>query len=172
MAIHKDARNLSDDEKRNFVEAVKAIKATGQYDQYVVLHDEAMTRGTPSSVPSFERNAAHRGPAFSPWHREFLRRFELDLQAASGDPTLGVPYWNWAADAADPAASIIWGDDLMGGNGDPNDSNAVKTGPFAYDPSDSDTWTVVDARGEAAGGLRRGFASFTLATQADVEATL
>ena len=42
--------------------------------------------------------SAHRGSIFLPWHREFLRRFELDLQKEVSDVTL--PYWDWAADAS------------------------------------------------------------------------
>jgi tyrosinase len=43
------------------------------------------------------RNLAHKGSVFLPWHREFLRRYELDLQKEVSDVILS--YWDWAADA-------------------------------------------------------------------------
>ena len=53
----------------------------------------------------------HRGPIFLPWHREFLRRFEKELQ-------MPMPYWKWE-DEADPYKAGIW--NWLGGNGDPNE---------------------------------------------------
>ena len=114
------------------------------------------------SSPGFprSRNAAHRGPAFLPWHREFLRRFELDLQRVSGNSNLGVPYWDWAADAADPDASRLW--DIVG----PPASSAsefVMTGRFGFDPNDPaspNNWMIVDRTGLPDGGLIRSCGHF------------
>jgi len=173
MAIRKDATTLSPSEKSNFIQAIKDLKANGKYDQYVLWHVQAMAHGTPTGTPPSVRNAAHKGPAFLPWHREFLRRLESDLQQVSGDPNLGLPYWDWSADAAlsNPSASSIWANDLMGGNGKP-----VSTGPFGYDPSNQSTWTIIDSGGNPAGGLEREFGASinapTLPTQADVSAVL
>src|SRR5262249_48703361 len=33
---------------------------------------------------------------FFPWHRAYLYYFEQILQAAVGDPTLTIPYWDWS----------------------------------------------------------------------------
>ena len=166
MAVRKNALTLSAAEKSAFVQAVKALKANGTYDQYVLQHVQAMAHGTPPGTPSSIRNAAHRGPAFLPWHREYLRRLELDLQQVSGDPNLGIPYWDWATDAAlpNPATSPVWGNDLLGGNGSP-----VTTGPFA-----SGMWTIINGQGNPAGGLSRAFGVniSTLPTQADVTTAL
>ena len=164
MAIRKNALTLSAAEKTAFVDAVKALKANGTYDQYVLMHVQAMNHGTPPGTSPSIRNAAHRGPAFFPWHREFLRRLEVDLQNVSGDPNMGLPYWDWATDAAlaDPATSAVWGNDLLGGNGNP-----VTTGPFA-----SGMWTIINGTGNPAGPLIRAFgaspAAPTLPTQANV----
>ena len=145
----------------DFVTAVKAMKANGKYNQYVKTHMDAMNRATPASGSPLTRNAAHRGPAFLPWHREFLRRFEQDLQAEV--PGAILPYWDWASDAAlaDPSPPPPYGGtDLMGGNGDAADGDLVKTGLFAFDPADPNAWTVADDTGADTGaGLQRALAS-------------
>ncbi len=166
MAVRKNALTLSAAEKTAFVNAVKALKANGTYDQYVLQHVQAMAHGTPPGTAPSIRNAAHRGPAFFPWHREYLHRLELDLQQVSEDPNMGIPYWDWAADSAlpNPATSAVWDSDLMGGNGNP-----VATGPFA-----SGMWTIINGAGNPAGPLIRAFGSGvpTLPTQADVNVAL
>ncbi len=40
---------------------------------------------------------------FLSWHRLYLYYFERILRAASGSPTLMLPYWNWGTDRALPA---------------------------------------------------------------------
>jgi len=101
-------------EKSRFVAAVLSLKASGKYDTYVQVHLNA-------------HHDAHRGPAFFPWHREFLRRFELDLQAI--DPGVTLPYWNWTVDNS--PTSSLWDPAFLGGNGRPSDGQ-VMTGPFAF----------------------------------------
>ena len=64
------------------------------------------------------------------WHREFVRRFELDLQAI--DPSVHLHYWDWTEDNLNNAGteSYIWRADFMGGPGAPG-SGAVTDGPFS-----------------------------------------
>ncbi|MBO1351164.1 MAG: tyrosinase family protein [Hormoscilla sp. GUM202] len=38
-------------------------------------------------------DSAHTLPAFLPWHREYVLRFEDALQEI--DPSVTVPYWGW-----------------------------------------------------------------------------
>jgi tyrosinase len=52
--------------------------------------------------------------------------FEQELQQI--DPTVTIPYWDWATDRTTDAA--IWQADFLGGDGDPDDGYIVKTGPF------------------------------------------
>jgi len=163
LRVRKNVNALTAAEKANLVAAFKALKASGKYDQYVTEHDVAMSQATlmpgenpPTPPPqSFYRNVAHRGPALGPWHREMLRRLELDLVAAV--PGVTLPYWDWAGDSGlvDPKTAPIWGPDLMGGDGDPSNTNLVGTGPFQYDPSDPNTWRVVTSDGDPGPGLRR-----------------
>ncbi|HEX8803210.1 MAG TPA: tyrosinase family protein [Acidimicrobiales bacterium] len=69
-------------------------------------HVRAMT------TPAGTGNKAHRGPIFLPWHRMFLRRLEEAIQAVTGDPTFGLPYWDWSADgqldAVDQTGGPVW----------------------------------------------------------------
>ena len=129
------------------------------YDLFVVWHHLTMTTFTPPTQG--DRNAAHRGPVFLPWHRFMLLQLELSLQRVLGnDTTFGLPYWDWAADGelapADQPSAPIWGSSCMGGSGSP-----VTTGPFAFSASDPDAWRVritSNASGQlvqASRGLRR-----------------
>src|SRR5229473_2864010 len=129
MGIRKNQKLLSNDERQRFVAAVKQMKAVGLYDQYVTWHVEAM--GNMTTDPNF----AHQGPAFLPWHREFILLFEQNLQAADqalgNDGSVALPYWDWTSETApDPATNPLWAD-FLGPDGDPNDGQRVKSGPFA-----------------------------------------
>lgn len=99
------------------------------YDLFTVWHHLAMMQMTPPSQG--DRNAAHSGPVFLPWHRYMLILLELQLQRVLDDTRFGLPYWDWAADGDLPAdeqpAARLWTDDGVGGNGNPVD------GPFSPD---------------------------------------
>ncbi len=100
------------------------------YDLFTAWHHLAMGRLTPPSQG--DRNAAHSGPAFLPWHRLMLILLELNLQRVTHDDAFGLPYWNWAGDGdLDPARqpqAALWQQDALGGTGDP-----VTDGPFTPD---------------------------------------
>ncbi len=136
MAIRKDANTLSAAERAEFVNAVKDIKASGIYDQFVLRHANAIMR------------AIHRSPAFLPWHRRFIWDLERELQRVSGNPNLGLPYWNWPSGGA---GASMWNDDLLGGDGDEG-TGIVSSGPFR-----TGEWTIVDSSGSASGPLIRRF---------------
>ena len=73
------------------------------YDLFIVWHHVAMSTLTPATQN--DRNAAHRGPVFLPWHRFMLRQLELNFQRVLSDATFGLPYWDWAADGQLSAAA-------------------------------------------------------------------
>lgn len=134
MNIRKNIASLTSDEKAKFVNALLELKARGKYDEFVHAHHHVMV----PSILSYEprdanyRNPAHRGPAFLPWHREFLLQLEQELQTV--DSSVTIPYWDWTQDAAmsDPTQAPIWADDFMGGNGLETDEWRVQTGAFAH----------------------------------------
>jgi tyrosinase len=140
-------RNIVTDQgaRDAFVEGVLALKAEflgattasfgiagpaqqiSTYDLFTVWHHLAMGQMTPPTQS--DRNAAHSGPVFLPWHRLMLLLFELQLQRVLQDDTVGLPYWDWATDGAQPAVeqplSALWRDTGIGGTGQP-----VTDGPF------------------------------------------
>jgi tyrosinase len=160
-------QNLSQAQRQTFIGALLKFKKDGNpatlrnYDTYVNWHLQMM------QLPMSQMRA-HMSPMFLPWHREYLRLWELDLQAVSGDPTLAIPYWNWADPAAGPDEAL-WADDFLGGNGRAGDFK-VMTGPFAVDKGN---WPIVyDDTGM--NYLSRAFGTSNLAptlpTQPDVDA--
>lgn len=155
MAIRKDANSLTSAERTELVDAFKILKATGVYDQFVLRHANAIM------------SAIHRCPAFLPWHRRFIWDLERELQRVSGNPDLGLPYWNWPEGGA---GASIWDDDLLGGNGAIG-TQIVTTGPFR-----SGEWEIVNSSGVAAGPLRRAFGqenwARSLPTQQEIEQVL
>ena len=118
MGCRKNLASLTPAERTAFVNAILALQASGGYQKYVTMHQGALGHG-------------HGGPAFFPWHREYLRRFEDELQAI--DSTVNLPYWDWTVANlnATGTESLIWRDDFMGGPGDPGNNFALTTGPFA-----------------------------------------
>jgi len=87
---------------------------------------------------------AHDGPAFFSWHRVLLLQFENDLQAASQDPGVTIPYWDWT----DPA-SWPFTNDFLGGDGTGRHKQ-VQTGPFAFTAPARWTLIVKDQPSDAA----------------------
>ena len=168
MVQRLNVRTLTDQQKKDFVDAILILKSKGIYDEYVRLHTEAMMR----SAGSNGRNFAHYGPIFLPWHREFLRRFENDLRLHSNNSDLTLPYWDWAQDSLlnNPEESPIWSEIFMGGNGDRRKRFAVQNGEFA-----ADKWKVINTNGKE-GVLIRSFALIpggsTLPTETDVKTAM
>lgn len=115
------------------------------WDLFVVWHHRAMMRMTPPNQR--DRNAAHSGPVFLPWHRLMLVLLELQLQRVLGDPEFGLPYWDWAADGdrpvAEQVAAPLWTGVGIGGSGFP-----VADGPFVPEAF------PIRIEGDRFGGLR------------------
>jgi tyrosinase len=165
---------MSHYEREIFINALLALKkkpsqmfppSQNRYDDYVLIHAMAMAHTGGQHMTSMQ---AHQGPAFLPWHREFILRFEIDLQLIDARVTL--PYWDWTTDNSE--ASSIWDVGFMGGNGRESDGR-VTDGPFAYD---SGSWNlgILDIDDPThAPYLRRRFGTFpnvsTLPTTAQVE---
>jgi len=122
MRTRKHYDRLTPQERQRFVQALLALKDDGRYDQHVRIYQRATCW-------------ARRGPAFLPWHRHLLLRFEEDLRSAEPDVTL--PYWDFCRDRS--TQSSLWDEDFMGGDGRPHDGMVI-TGPFA---TEAGGWPLV-----------------------------
>ena len=142
MATRSNVLTLSAPERAKLVNGLLAMKQSGAYNKYIRDHALATRWTSPTGT---QLNMAHMGPAFPPWHRKFLLDFERDLQAAIGSTAFGLPYYDWTDGLG--ASSLVWGADLMGGQGNP-----VSTGSFV--PA---AWQTIDANNQPTSGLIRQF---------------
>ncbi|MEZ4606719.1 MAG: tyrosinase family protein [Deinococcales bacterium] len=116
MDIRKSALELSNQERHDFLKALIMLKNTeafvgadySLYDQFVALHLAVMEVSYPENQESI--NGGHWNIGFCPWHREYLRRFELALQQMV--PGVTLPYWDWAKNRA--IMKELFHDDFMG----------------------------------------------------------
>lgn len=155
MRVPKSVAALTDTEKLAYRDAVLKLKndrpslipaaqtdgATSRWDDYVWIH---MVVGL----------GAHRGAAFAPWHREFLRQLEFDLREASGNDQLCIPYWDWttARVPADPGWPFTA--NLMGEMGSGTDNRVPPSSPFGGQPVAADNqWVLTVLTGAPGGGL-------------------
>lgn len=121
LTVRKNVVDLSAQEKQDLVDAIYTLKHTTPegskisiYDQFVAVHIGAMSQIHQHEMPQGSQSfdAAHGNSSFLPWHREYIRRFELALQSVNPDVTL--PYWDWT----DPEAiDVIFQSDFLGSNG-------------------------------------------------------
>ncbi len=141
-------------EKEKFVSAVLKLKKTkslihpddsnfSRYDDYVEMHMHAMmveSTTNPLEDPEWYPGWAHNGPAFFPWHREYLIRFEKDLQSVSKDDSVFIPYWDWSDNESFPFTSYFLGTDGEETSIEGNPGKVVD-GPFAFDGPNQ--WTII-----------------------------
>lgn len=163
MRIRKNILALTDPERDAFFQALLMLKAEivnpaapedarlSTYDLYAAFHQAIFSVTTPGEF--FPVNGGHGGPAFGPWHRELLIRFELDLQRMVAGVML--PYWDWTDHAG--TEDEIFSDAYFGPNGGPGGvgGGTVRSGYFAFDAPDTGTnptpkpawWPLINSPG-------------------------
>ena len=162
MHIRKNAAFMTADEWQRYCTAIVTLKHTippgstvSIYDQFVAMHlcVWGLRFGT---GPQGGVDGAHGGPAFLPWHREYLRRYEAALMQV--DPTVTLPYWNWGFGSA-AETNDLFVDDKMGPRGSSITSGYFAQTPNSYNPLG---WEVhPDLRPLGAALLRSGTSSTT-----------
>lgn len=161
MDCRKSVRDLTEQERRDFVTAVRRLKDSDEYETFVKQHVETSYEQQNGSW-SFKGfpNDAHGGPAFLPWHRKFIREFEKKLQEKV--PGVTLPYWDWTEDraqaddvrgptelpvfngtASDPTDGLLGGDGTLSGDSDVPDANE-SVGPVegGLDSANRYDWTL------------------------------
>jgi tyrosinase len=146
LKVRKNVVDLTSQEKAAFVNAVNGLKNTYRdgssisvYDEFVSLHVGVMgfmKEFGGGTGPAAGANSAHTLPAFLPWHREYVNRFEQALQTI--DSSVTVPYWDWTNPKA---LDVMFQDDFLGSRGKgvtieiPGvgtfEGGPVQSGPFA-----------------------------------------
>ena len=103
--VRKNIAVMTSAEKTAFVNALRQFKTTSangrNYNWYIDQHITYFAR-TSDNI-----SHAHQSPSFFPWHREYLRLLELDLQTVSGNPGIFIPYWDWTGAASPFTADFL-----------------------------------------------------------------
>jgi tyrosinase len=94
--IRKNIECLTPEELQRFRDAIAKMKSLDNYEQ-----DE---RSFGYWARIHANQCQHSWEQFLTWHRAYLYFFEQQLQDV--DPTVTLPYWDWAANREDVEASI------------------------------------------------------------------
>ncbi|HUF08410.1 MAG TPA: tyrosinase family protein [Rhodothermales bacterium] len=149
MRVRKSLSRMPQPEREAFLAALLQMKNTianplepdtskhiSIYDQFALIHNAADAQIQLSGATAVD--PAHQGSAFGPWHREFLVRFELELQKF--DPTVMLPYWDWTDGPGN--MNIIFNEFGMGPDGNPGDGDRIGLGYFSYQKPDTGSNTT------------------------------
>ncbi|CAJ0922093.1 unnamed protein product, partial [Mesorhabditis belari] len=113
--LRKEYRMMTDIERQKFHAVILQLKQNGKFDEMAKMHSSMGMSG-----------GAHGGPAFAVWHREFVKRVEMELRKI--DPDVFLPYWDSTLEWRLPRGqdSSLFSAELMG-----NPTGNINIGPFA-----------------------------------------
>jgi tyrosinase len=94
---------------REFVKIMKDPSRDGQPVSWVSFSNIHGTSDEFNFCP-------HRNWYFLPWHRSYIRMYEVATRAVTGDMDFAMPYWDWTAQPDFPAAL---GDAIFDGHPNP-----------------------------------------------------
>lgn len=154
--VRRSIYSLTPAEVTRLVNAINTMRANGTYNTFMQRHMNSMMTLTPANDSTTQRNVAHRGPAFLPWHRAFIWEFEQELRRI--DPTVSLPYWPFEEETAGQLPRVFSAN-YFGGDGNTAQSDRVTDGPFA-------SWNIVRRIGRQQGGQQN------LPTQANIAAIM
>ncbi|KAJ2851134.1 hypothetical protein IWW36_001385 [Coemansia brasiliensis] len=106
IITRKEVRDLTSEEWNIIADTVAQMQQYGWFSYFSSIHNVYFP-------------VVHGMSQFLPFHRRFVRHFELVAQRF--DSRFVLPYWNEFADYRDPAASVVLSDRFLGGNGQGSD---------------------------------------------------
>ncbi|KAI8871335.1 Di-copper centre-containing protein [Ramicandelaber brevisporus] len=115
--LRKELRQLTVQEGYNLAAAFDRLKTLGWLDYFAQKWN--------GDLDSFDGK-----PEFLPYIRSFIRALEIQLQSL--DPSITLPYFNWAQDAARPAESTIFNSFMWGSDGNPDNNHCVDDWLFSW----------------------------------------
>ncbi len=78
------------------------------YREFVTQMKDSSRSGTPVNWVAFSNIHGNRCPHtnwyFLPWHRGYLRMYEVAIRSLTGNQRFALPYWDWTADRQMPRA--------------------------------------------------------------------
>ncbi|MEV6301133.1 tyrosinase family protein [Actinoplanes sp. NPDC051861] len=106
MAVRRNFTTMNQAERDLFTQTLRTFKTTPAasgrtYNWYIDQHVTYFAR-TPDNI-----SHAHQSPSFFPWHREYLRLLELDLQSVANNTNLFIPYWDWTISTSPFVANFL-----------------------------------------------------------------
>lgn len=175
MKCRRNVKNLTDDQKRRYVNAFLALKSQdsvihpgsqSRYDDFVETHLNAMWDFAANDMRPL--SWGHGDSVFLPWHRELIYQFEKLLQSV--DPSVTIPYWDWTRNQSAADLGFPFKHPFIGVDGDDADNDRVKRQPgapmpypYAFDPESwSSTITVIDPD-DTLNFFQRAFGEFDIA---------
>jgi len=88
VTVRKSVWKLTNEEQQRYVRVVKDMISDGVYGMFVNFH-----RDMSFNMHAMDGGMPRGRMRFLPWHRIFLRRFEVEMQRR--DPACFVPFWDW-----------------------------------------------------------------------------
>jgi hypothetical protein len=113
--IRRNIMSVSDDERKRFINAIVQLNQTffaGDRTDFPAGHVSYWFK----QDEIHQATHVHGGPAFLPWHRELINRFEAMLRDV--DPELSLHYWDWNQDPT-PLFTASFMGNANGDVGDP-----------------------------------------------------
>lgn len=107
----KNAANATLAERNAYRDAILAVGSQPQY----VFFGGASYWHKQDEVHEFGPSNRHNTPAFLPWHREYVNRYEVLLQEY--EPTLKLLYWDWTTQLAGPPFNYLTSTFMGSGSG-------------------------------------------------------
>lgn len=104
--------------RKRLVDAIQELKNNGTYQIFVDWHDE-------------NGSYAHGNVNFLPWHRVFIRLFEIKLQEIDrrnypNEERLSLPYWRWSDlndSTPNKTRGMLWENDFLGSGTQTSEEN-------------------------------------------------